>query len=215
MMAGLVAVLSAVGADKKPGPAQSGNDVVELIAAAHVGRQESNALLGHDPGFEMIVIDVRVIPKWDNKLRVYHDDFTLLSNKDGQRSQPLAPSQIAGRGAMVVSSKSGGGIAAGPSIGMGGPIYGGTVGRPGRLGGDGGMIGNTSQTSAQATIQTGAAEKENPLLGTLKSKILREGEIAEESRGLLYFIFDGKHKLKDLDLLYKSPGGKVIVDFLR
>lgn len=220
MARSLLPLLTAVcvfAADKKPiEPAQSGNDAVEVIGAAHVGRQDAIKLLGHDPGFELIVIDVRVIPKLEEKLRLYLDDFTLISNKDGQRSQPLAPSQIAGKGSLVVSSAGGqGGISTGPSFGGMGGVYGGIGGPPSRLGGDGATIGNTSQSSATASVHTGAHEKDNPLLAVLKKRVLAEGETGTEQRGLLYFIFEGKHKLKDLDLVYKSPKGRVILDFQR
>ena len=219
----LCVIAAAIGmaADKKPaGPVQSGNDVVEVIGSAHVGRQAATQLLGHDPGFDLIVIDVKVVPKLDNKVNLYLDDFTLLSNKDGQRSQPLAPGQIAGRGGMVISSGGGGGrgigIGSGPAMGGGGPIYGGIGDRPRRIGGDGDIIGGGGSTNSQASsIQTGAGEKESPLLKTLKERQLKEGETGEEVTGLMYFLFEGKHKLKDLDLIYKSKSGRVILDFER
>ena len=56
-------------------------------------------------------------------------------------------------------------------------------------------------------------EKENPLLAVLKEKVLLEKETNEPVTGLLYFILEGKHKPKDLELIYKSQGQRLILDF--
>ena len=97
-----------------------------------------------------------------------------------------------------------------------GPAWGGIGGRPRRMGGDGAAVGSGDQSSAQATIITGSkdkAQKANPLLDLLEKKILPEGEMAQPRSGLLYFLLEGKHKPKDLELIYKSPAGKVSVRF--
>ena len=46
-------------------------------------------LLGSDPGIDLIVIDLKVSPRGDHKINVNYDDFTLITRKDGQRSQAL------------------------------------------------------------------------------------------------------------------------------
>jgi len=56
-------------------------------------------------------------------------------------------------------------------------------------------------------------KKENPLLDLLEKKILAEGELAGSSEGLLYFMLEGRHKVKDLELIYKSPVGRVALRF--
>ncbi len=101
-----------------------------------------------------------------------------------------------------------------------GPIWGGVPGsgtRPRRMGGDGGGVGNSGAVSeTKATVSVDGKEKENPLLEILKAKILPERETNEPVNGLLYFLFEGKHKLKDLELMYKNPAStRLILDFQR
>lgn len=217
-MLGRVAVvfflaLPLAAADKKIEPAKAGNDNIDLSGLAFVNRADVTKALGIDPGVDLIVIDMRLMPKNETKLAVSRDDFTLISRKDGQRSQGMHPSQIAGSGVMVVSSR-----AAGASGGIvqqqRGPIWGGmpgTGGRPRRLGGDN-DVSAIDPGETRASI-TDTKEKDNPVLAALKQKELPQAEIAEPAAGLLYFLFEGKHKLKDLELMYKGPGGNLMLDF--
>ena len=164
---------------------------------------------------DLIIVDIKLAPRGENKIAVNFDDFTLISRKDGQRSQPLAPAQIAGRGALVVAQGGPGG-GGGMVNGGRGPIWGGVPGtgtRPRRVGGDGesGAVGAPTETKAAVT--TGSKEQDNPLLAVLKKKALPQIETNEPVSGLLYFFLEGKHKLKDLELMYKSPAGRLILDF--
>ncbi|MEN6533450.1 MAG: hypothetical protein ABFD89_07295, partial [Bryobacteraceae bacterium] len=61
--------------------------------------------------------------------------------------------------------------------------------------------------------QTTKADKEDPLLATLKARVLKLKETKEPVSGLLYFLMEGKHKTKQLELLYKGPAGKLSVRF--
>lgn len=204
----------AVAAEKPVGPVSSEDELLVVTAEVAAGKERAAKLLGQDPGMELIVVDVKVAPRGDTKVAVSLDDFTLISRKDGQRSQPLAPSQIAGRDALVVAQggRGGGGIG---TMNPRGPIWGGVPGtssRPQRLGGDDAITtGGTTET--KATVTTGAASKDNPLLALLKEKALPQRETNEPMTGLLYFFLDGKHKRKDLELMYKSPAGRLILDF--
>ncbi|MEJ7607746.1 MAG: hypothetical protein WKF37_16100 [Bryobacteraceae bacterium] len=191
-----------------------GNETVDLEASALIDRAEVTAALGLDPGLDLVVINLKLSPHGEHRIKIWLDDFTLISRRDGQRSQPLAPSQIAGKGAMVVSSTGirSGGIG---SANRRGPIWGGVPGvgdRPRRIGGDEDGV-SSKPNETKATIQTNDREKENPLLAVLKAKILTEVEATETVQGQLYFLLDGKHKLKDLELIYKSPVGRLILDF--
>lgn len=208
-----------IAADKSPREAQSGDEAVDLTGSVLAGKKAVEERLGHDPGMDLIVINVKVRPKGDNRIAVSLDDFLLISRKDGQRSQPLAPSQIAGSSALVVSS-SGGNIGRSSGIGNNnrGPIWGGMPGsgtRPERIGGDDVAIGSASGGEAKATVQKGDSAEENPLLAALKDKILPQGETGEQVSGLLYFFFEGKHKPKHLDLIYTRPNGRLILNFER
>jgi hypothetical protein len=178
-----------------------------------ITRAEVTKVLGVDPGVDLIAVDMKLMPKVEGKLAVTRDDFILISRKDGQRSQAMHPSQIAGSGVMIVSSRAPGAVG---GIGQQrqGPIWGGmpgTGGRPRRLGGDQ-DVGQVDPGETRASI-TDTKEKDNPVLLALKQKELPEAEIAEPATGLLYFLFEGKHKLKDLELMYKGPGGNLMLDF--
>ena len=69
-------------------------------------------------------------------------------------------------------------------------------------------------TSAQASEKESDG-KVNPALAVLKEKILAEKEITEPLSGQLYFLIEGKVKLKDLDLYYKVPGGRLDLRWVR
>jgi hypothetical protein len=209
---------SLTAADKKIAPVQDSNDILYITAMAHADRPSVMGVLGRDPGVDMVVVEVELRPKGENELEIWRDDFTLISRKDGQKSQPLAPTQIAGQGALVVSSSNmaGGGFGGGRQRG---PIWGGVPGagdRPRRIGGDDGEAASGA-TAAQATATMDKNAKENnPVLEVLKANILPEKKSQDTVKGQLYFILDGKHKLKDLELIYKPRGGdRLILDFIK
>jgi hypothetical protein len=203
----------AAAAERKNPSAYVENQQVGIAAMLFQGKDAIREELGSDLGGYFAVLKVTVTPKDGKPLPVFRDDFLLRSDKDGQRSQPFAPSQIAGRGALVISSngRGGGVMAENP-----GPVWGGmpgTGGRPGRLGGDSANIGNSGESSAEATVNTGNREKDDPLLAVLKDKVLPEKETTEPLSGLLYFSLEGKHKPKDLELRYAGPAGKLSLRF--
>jgi hypothetical protein len=213
----LVLLLSAASlwaADKGPPVAQAANDDLALTATLYYGKDAVREQLGSDLGGYFILVKVDLIPKGGKPIAVSRDDFLLRSYKDGQKSQPFAPTQIAGRSALVVSSTGGGGIGAE----QGGPVWGGGPGiggTPRRMpGSDGGFGSSTADTSsAQATVNNGGMQKEDPILAVLKEKILPEKQTAEPVSGLLYFSLEGKHKPKDLVLQYTGPAGKLKLTF--
>jgi hypothetical protein len=157
-------------------------------------------------------VAIEVTPRFGKEVAVTRDDFVLKTDKDGERSGPFAPSQIAGRGAMVVRQTGGAG-----GTGMhdnDGPIVGGypgTIGAPRRMGGDG--IGDAgAPAGAEAKTRTGSHEKEDPMLGVLKQKELPETKTDKPVSGLLYFPME-KQKAKDLELRYAASGDKITMRF--
>lgn len=186
-----------------PPTAKASNMQVELTATLYVDRPSIQQLLGSDLGGYYVVIDVRLGPRNNEKLKVLRDDFGLRSDRDGERSKPYAASQIAGRGALVVSrTYEGGGVAAengGPSV------FGGLGG--GGIGNSGSTISNTSK------MDSGAKNKDNSLLGLLKEKILAEQETDQPISGLLIFPMEPKQKAKELEFTYAGPGSKLMLRF--
>ena len=214
----LTAILTTLtAAEKHTGPVSSEDEFLVVTGSAAPDRQSVIRTIGRDPGMDLIIVNVRLAPRGDNKIAVNFDDFTLISRKDGQRSQPLAPAQVAGKGALVVAQGGSGG-GGGMFSGGRGPIWGGVPGtdtRPRRVGGDGEAGAVSAPTETKAAMTTGDKDKDNPLLALLKEKALPQIETNEPVTGLLYFFLEGKHKLKDLELMYKSPAGRLILDFER
>jgi hypothetical protein len=217
LMAMVVAISGMAIAEKQIGPVSSEDQYLVLTASAVVDRESVNKALGYDPEMDLALVEVNLAPRGDHKIKVSFDDFTLISRKDGQRSQPFAPSQIAGKGALVVKQDGYGGSSGIMNGGRRGPIWGGMPGtgtRPTRIGGDdGGAITAGTPGETKSTVNEGGKEPDNPLLVVLKERALPQDETNEPVSGLLYFLLEGKHKLKDLELMYESPGGRMILDF--
>jgi hypothetical protein len=202
-------------AEKKLPVAEAANDDLQITATLYPDKDAVREVLGSDLGGYFTVIRVELAPQGEKPLAVDRDDFLLRSFKDGQKSGAFEPSQIAGRGALVVSTtSSGGGVVSEDR----GPVWGGvpgTGGRPDRMGGvTPPVVGNAAgQTETQATAKSGVGEKDNPLLAVLKDKVLPEKKTAAPLSGLLYFSLEGKHKPKDLELQYLGPAGKLVLKF--
>jgi hypothetical protein len=193
----------------KPPPtptAKTGNAQIEMTATLYCDRAAIQQLLGSDLGGYYVVVDVRLAPKSNEKWKVFRDDFQMRTDRDGERSKPFAPSQIAGQGALVVRrTYDGGGVAAE----NGGPVFGGGIGGMGAggIGNSGSVVSNTSK------IDAGAKNKDTSLLGLLNEKCLAEKETDQPVSGLLFFPMEPKQKIKDLELTYSGPGSKLTVRF--
>jgi hypothetical protein len=199
----LLAAASVAGAaEKGPVTTQAGNDKLAITATVYCTKDDIKQELGSDLGGYFIVIKLELTPKGDQPLAVSYDDFLLRSYKDGQRSEPFAPSQIAGRASLIVTSDGGGSMGGGRGPRFGGGIGGGTFGS-----------GTADTSSAKATVKADNKEKEDPLLAVLKQKILPEKRTTDPLSGLLYFSLEGKHKPKDVVLQYHGPAGKLELTF--
>jgi hypothetical protein len=190
----------ALGADKKLLPGQAGNDDIELNGSVILDREEIRQALGADLGAGYVVVRMKATPKSGKPLRVGPDDFTLISRKDGEKSEALSPTQIAGRGALVVKST---------GRSEGGRSFGGFGG--GGLGASPGTAGISVPSDVK--VITNDKNDQSPLLAALKEKALPDRETQEPLQGLLYFPIEGKLKPKDLSLIYKGPAGKLVMDF--
>jgi hypothetical protein len=191
----------ALGADKRLLPGQAGNDNIELAGSVIIERDDIHQALGADLGANYIVVRMKATPKTESPLRISPDDFTLISRKDGEKSEALSPTQIAGKGALVVKSAS----RSDRGHGFG-------------VGGFGGGLGSSPGTAGQSApsdvkVVTDSKGGEGPLLAALKAKALPDRETQEPLEGLLYFPIEGKVKPKDLSLIYKGPAGKLVMDF--
>jgi hypothetical protein len=193
------AALLSFGGDRKQLPGQAGNDDVDIEGSVILGHDEVTSVVGGDIGEGYVVVRMKVIPKGDKPLRIGPDDFTMISRKDGQRSTALSPSEIAGKGALIVKR----GTADGGKTGL-------------YAGGIGGGLGSSPGTVQRDVIkgtQIDDNAKENPALASLTEKVLPDKETKTPVEGLLYFSINGKLKPKDVSLQYRGAGGKLIMEF--
>ncbi len=210
------------GADKKKLVTnEAGNENIDIVAKAIIDPAEVDAAIGGEMPKGVIAVQLKVVPKADYKLSLNRDDFILLSHKDGQRSGPYAPSQIAGSAVMVIKSRTGPGEGGGLARQRTGPGWGGipgTGGRPRQMddpsnGGTGIGNVNTTETKTTAEVKDNEGAPPNPLLKLLEAKMMPDKETNDPVTGLLYFPLDGKVKVKDLELIYQGPAGRLYVDF--
>jgi hypothetical protein len=189
------------------------NDKVEISATITLDQTEVAKKLGSDPGKGVVLVEVRLSPKTDQGMRVSPDDFYILSHDDGQRSQPFTPEQFAGKGGLSVAQ--GPGTAGGIGVSRPGiPIGTSPTGTVRRLPGNGGGIGNSA--SAPGGMKTDTNDKDqgnSDLLKALKAKQLPDTTATDEVSGYLYFPLEGKHKLKNLAILYRGQGGRLDLEF--
>jgi hypothetical protein len=216
-VAGIALALVCVGAARKndsdkPAETRGENESVVITATLYAKPDAVKEVLGSDLGGHYIVVAVEVTPRFGKQVAIDRDDFVLKTDKDGERSGPFAPSQIAGRGAMVVRQTGGAG-----GTGMhdnDGPIVGGipgTFGQPRRIGGDG-MGSAGAPEGAEAKTRTGSHEKDDPILAVLKQKELPATKTDKPVSGLLYFPME-KQKVKDLELRFDPSGDKITMRF--
>jgi hypothetical protein len=202
-----LSVLTLGAADKKLPIEDTSNDLLDISVAAPLDKDQIRQELGTDLGDDIVVIRVTARPVSDKPIQLSLDDFLLVSAKDGQRSQPYAPGQIAGSDSLAVTPtgmrKGGlGNNPRRPTFGLGG------------IGLGGGGIGNSGATpSPDVKVEESHEDKENPLLAVLTAKMLPEKEITEPVSGLLFFQVVGKVKAKDLELHYKGPAGRMALRF--
>lgn len=197
-----VAMLIAA-ADKKLPIDETSNDVLDISVSAPLTKDEVKQELGADLGDDIVSIRLTARPVSDKPVQISLDDFTLISTKDGQRSQPYEPGQLAGSESLAVTPN---GVRRG-GLGDHRPTFGIGLG----IGGIG--TGSDTPKTPDVKVQESRDAKENPLLAVLKAKTLPEKQITDPVTGLLFFQITGKIKAKDLELRYKGPAGTMALRF--
>ena len=199
------ALLVSGAAKKTTATARGENDDVILNVTIYIDSAAVKEALGDDLGGHYIVAQVKVEPKYTKEITIDRDDFILRTDKDGDRTKPMAPSQIAGRGSLVLTGTQGpGGQGAERSRGwsLGGPI--------GMGGGGIGAGGGADTSGVKATMEN--SDKENPLKKLLDAKVLPEKKIEEPVTGFLFFPMENQ-KMKDLEMLYGGKENRVRMRF--
>jgi hypothetical protein len=199
-------VLLSAAPKKNTGTARGENQDLMLDATIYTDSAAVKELLGDDLGGHFIVVQVKVEPKFGKEITIDRDDFLLRTDKDGERTKPMAPSQIAGRGALLITSTRGPiseGAERTRGWSMGGPI--------GMGGGGIGAGGGADTTNVKATMEK-TADQDSPLKKILDSKVLPEKKTSEPVTGLLYFPMENQ-KLKDLEVLYGTKDNRISLRF--
>ena len=224
-------ILALSAAEKKTtGTARGENEDLILTFTVHTDPADIKKLVGDDLGAHYVVAEVKVDPKYGKEIALDTDDFTLRTDKDGERSRPMAPSQIAGRGALIVSQAGTAPVGGMGGINVGSPYPPGTYpgggyppypgggyppGTPpmgtGGVGGTGGTSG-TDTSDATVEARNSARDKQNPLEKVLEAKVLPAGKTEKSVSGLLYFAME-KQKVKDLELLYGGKENRITLRF--
>jgi hypothetical protein len=182
----------------------AGNEEVDIVATISLTEEEVTQKLGMDPGKGIVILNVKIIPKTDKPVQIDPADFILLAHDDGERTKPFEPSEIAGQGALVVTDNANAKVKKTSStMGLGGIIAG---------GGGGSSPGNSKVTTLSSKMDE-KKQGNDKLVEVLKAKELPRKETTEAVEGFLYFPLDGKHKLKNLAVLYRGQAGRLNLEF--
>ena len=195
--------------------AHGASDRLEIIATVYANKEAVKQILGDEMNGYIYVVELLIKPRVEAGVKIDRDDFQLLITDDGQRTKPFAPAQLTGTGGLVIKSERG------PTSGImgqnNGPVWRGPVGTGGpmRMPGNGGGIGNAPTQIETPTVEVkdDPKEKTNPMKKVLEEKELPAKEMIEPTKGLLYFPIDGKHKTKNITLLYRGLGGRIDIEF--
>ena len=211
----LCASFAIAGKDTESPPVGAENKVVSVTATAFIDRADITRLAGTDLGPYVTALQVTVQPK-AGKLRIGRDDFVLLTFKNGERTKPLAPSELGSRADMTLKAVRVG--PDGPMAGQNTPIWGmpGT-GNTVQMPSNGAHAGNASGVNTTTAVVNDNKDKDkgkrkDPVVELLKQKVLPEEETDQPVSGLLLFNLE-KQKLKDLELIYQTSDGPLKVRF--
>ena len=201
----LLAAASLFGAAKKTVAEAAGeNQDLALTVTLYIDPVGVKDLLGSELE-HFIVAAVKVAPKSGKEILIDRDDFQLRTDLDGERTKPLAPSQIAGPGALIITQTQGSSPRTSGGVGPVG-FPGGSARRSPGVSGGGGDAGATT------TVRKEAPGKDNSLEQTLKSKELPQVKTGQPASGLLYFAME-KQKMKDLELTYGGRQNRITLRF--
>jgi hypothetical protein len=188
----LILACAGVAADNQKqlsGYAEAGNDNADFIATVFIDASEIHDALGADlpPGY--VVARVKAKVKTAEALRLSPDDFTLVSRKNGDRADAIAPSQITSTSALTIRRD--------------------TRGRDwAQQTNEPGFIGVGSIKKAEG------AKDDTTLLAALREKQFPDKDTKDTLEGLVYFSLDAsKLKAKDLALVYKGKAGRISLNF--
>ena len=143
-------------AKKTTATARGENEDVILNVTIYIDSAAVKEALGDDLAGHFIVAQVKVEPKYTKEITIDRDDFVLRTDKDGDRTKPMTPSQIAGSGGRILTRTDG-------SSGEGAErSHGWSIGGMGMGGGGVGAGGGPQNTGVKASAEKGGV-KDSPL----------------------------------------------------
>jgi hypothetical protein len=194
-------------AKKNSGTARGENQDVILDVTIYTDSASVKEALGDDLGGHFIVAKVKLEPKFGKEIAIDRDDFLLRTDKDGDRTQPMAPSQIAGRGSLVITHT------LGPSSEGAERTHGWSIGGPVGMGSGGGVgSGSAEDTKGVQAKMEKTADQDSPLKKLLDEKVLPEKKTLAAVSGFLYFPMENQ-KLKDLEIYYGPKQDRISLRF--
>jgi hypothetical protein len=192
------------------GSGRGENEDLVITATLHIDPADIKQIIGDDLGGHYIVAEVKMEPRFGKDIAVDRDDFTLRTDKDGEKATPYSGSQIAGRGALIIGHEARNqGVASPGWTGINAPVVrGGGAAKP-KADGDKPKADGDKPAPDQPAKEEPA---DNPLKKTLDARILPEGKTTEPVSGLLYFPLE-KQKMKDLELVYGGRENRIRLRF--
>ena len=202
----LASALLVSGAAKKTTATGRGeNEDVILNVTIYIDAAAVKEALGDDLAGHYIVAQVKVEPKYTKEITIDRDDFLLRTDKDGDRTKPMAPSQVAGNGGLVLTRTDG------PSGEGAERSHGWSIGGMGMGGGGVGAGAGPQNTGVKASAEKANA-KDSPLKQMLDAKVLPEKKVEEPVTGFLFFPMENQ-KMKDLELVYGGKENRIRIRF--
>jgi hypothetical protein len=220
-MAAILVLASTLGAQTQMPAGAAEDSRARLEVKLLLTREAMKSALGADPGENILIAEVKYTPRKEGKYYLDHDEFLLRTDNDGQRATPMFPSQLAGAAVMVVGSRGGTQGQMGSEqrrVPYGIPGIPGSGGRPSTLpGNEPPVVGSSTADNSEATSSiedSKTSPEQKALLKALQDKRLPEGEVEGPVTGLLYFVYEGKHKVKHYEFVYRKAPPRLSVRFI-
>jgi hypothetical protein len=199
----LAAVFSAAAPKKTVVTARGENQDIILTVTVYTTAEDVKELLGNDLEGHYMAAEVKVEPKYGKEIVIAHDDFVLRDTEQVEKSTPFAPSQIAGRAALIITRDENG-TGNKPAR----PTFGGGIGGMGAGSGS----GDNAPANVKAKMQHADEPKDTALEKLLTDKMLPEKKTDQATTGLLYFALE-KVKVKNLQLDYGGKENRISLRF--
>jgi hypothetical protein len=200
----LAAMFSAAAPKKTVVTARGENQDIILTVTVYTTPEDVKELLGSDLEGHYMAVEVKVEPKYGKEIVIAHDDFVLRDTENVEKSTPFAPSQIAGRAALIIVRNENG-TGNKPAR----PTFGGGIGG---MGGGSGSGSDNAPANVKAKMQNADEPKDTALEKLLTDKMLPEKKTDQIATGLLYFALE-KVKVKNLQLDYGGKENRITLRF--